>query len=40
MTTYPVSFNSFYSTSVVNFVTDFTDLLSLPDYPSSVPDPT
>ena len=38
--TYPVYFNSNYSSSVVNFVTDFTDLLSLPDYPSIVPDPT
>jgi len=38
--TYPVYFNESYSTSVVNFVTDFADLLSLPGYPSSVPDPT
>jgi type IV pilus modification protein PilV len=38
--TFPVYSNSDYSTSVVNFVTDFTDLLSLPDYPSSLPDPT
>ena len=36
--TYPTNFNSSYSTSVVNFVTDFTDLVSVPDYPSSVPD--
>ena len=36
---YPVFFNENYSTSVVNFVTDFTDLLSLPDYPTIVPEP-
>ena len=36
--TYPTSFNLAYSTSVVDFVTDFTDLISVPDYPSSVPD--
>lgn len=37
---YPINFNSNYSRSVINFVTDFTDLLSPPDYPLSVPDPT
>ena len=37
---FPINFNADYSTSVVNFVTDFTDLLSLPDYPSIAPDPT
>lgn len=35
--TYPTYFNSAYSTSVVDFVTDFTDLISVPDYPSIVP---
>ncbi len=38
--TYPIYFNANYSTSVINFVTDFTDLISVPDYPSTVPDPT
>jgi len=37
---FPINFNADYSTSVVNFVTDFTDLLSLPEYPSIAPDPT
>ena len=37
---FPIDFNTNYSASVVNFVTDFTDLLSLPEYPSIAPDPT
>jgi prepilin-type N-terminal cleavage/methylation domain-containing protein len=38
--TYPLYFNTDYSSSVVNFVTEFTDLLSVPEYPASVPAPT
>ena len=35
---YPVDFNNSYSTSVIDFVTDFSSMINLPDYPSIVPD--
>ena len=36
--TFPVYFNNDYSSSVVDFVTDFSSSISVADYPSSVPD--
>ena len=35
---YPADFNDVYSTSVIDFVTDFSSMISPPDYPSIVPD--
>lgn len=35
---YPSNFNDSYSTSVIDFVTDFSTSINVPDYPSSVPD--
>ena len=35
---YPSNFNAAYSTSVIDFVTGFSTSISVPDYPSSVPD--
>jgi len=36
--TYPVSFNTSYSTSVISFITDFAEEIYIPDYPYIVPD--